>query len=198
SCRVGSWRSSMQTPLLTRHTIKRRMRRPRANGVKPGSLVRLVLARALEGLQSLLTGLSCLALPLHRRLLVVLALLHLLVEAVLEHLLLQLLRGGLDLIIDDNDLHSGYPQMPGGAVMPVWNRVVDPAHLRETLRPVLDGIGDSGKRLTRLLDDLTRLVDDAPASTILRRRHRGDLHRATTDSGARLHCCGNDHQGRLA
>ena len=84
--------------------------------------------------------------------------------------------------------------------MCVRNRVVDPVHLRESLRPLLDGTGDGGERLARLLDDLTRVVDNAPppACTILRRRNRGDLHRATTDSGARLHCYGNDHQGRRA
>src|SRR5262249_24954812 len=57
---------------------------PTSTGVKLGRLVRLVLARALEGPQSLFTGLSCLALPFHRRLLVVLAPLHLLIEAILE------------------------------------------------------------------------------------------------------------------
>src|SRR6516162_2322881 len=166
---------------------------PTSTGVKPGNLVRLGLARALEGPQSLLTGLSCLALPLHRRLLVVLAPLHLLIEAILEHLFFELLEGGLDLVVEHHDLHSGHPLMPGGAVMPVRNRVVHPVHLRESLRPVLDGTADGTERLARLLDDLARVVIDAPppASTILRRRHRGDLHRATTDSGARLHCRGN-------
>src|SRR5262249_55639555 len=74
-------------------------------------LVRLVLEHALEGPPCLLASLRCLALSLHRRLLVVLAPLHLLKEAVLEHLLLELLQGSLDLIIEDNDLHSGHPEM---------------------------------------------------------------------------------------
>jgi len=74
-------------------------------------LVRLVLEDALEGPPCLLASLRCLALSLHRRLLVVLAPLHLLKEAVLEHLLLELLQGSLDLIIEDDDLHSGHPEM---------------------------------------------------------------------------------------
>src|SRR5262249_30304292 len=70
------------------------------------SSVRLVLAHALEGPPCLLANPRCLALSLHRRLLVVLAPLHLLKEAVLEHLLLELLQGSLDLIIEDNDLRA--------------------------------------------------------------------------------------------
>lgn len=75
------------------------------------SLVGLVLERALEGLPSLLASLSCLALSLHRRLLIVLAPLHFLKEAFLEHLLLELLQGGLDLVVEDDDLHSGHPEV---------------------------------------------------------------------------------------
>ena len=71
-----------------------------------------MLARPLEGFQSLLARLSRFTLPLHRRLLVVLAPLHFLVEAVLQHLFLELLQGGLDLIIDDDDPHLAQPEMP--------------------------------------------------------------------------------------
>src|SRR5215470_18432889 len=64
--------------------------------ISGGDLVRLVLEQAFESLPPLLAGLSRLALPLDRRLLVVRAPLHLLKETVLEHLLLQLFQGGLD------------------------------------------------------------------------------------------------------
>src|SRR5262245_15596782 len=74
-------------------------------------LVRLVIEHALDGPPSRLAILRCLALSRHRRLLIVLALLHLMKEAVLEHLLLELLQCSLDLIIEDNDLHSGHPEM---------------------------------------------------------------------------------------
>src|SRR5262249_46433715 len=81
------------------------------------ALGRLVLERALESLSPLLASLSCLTLPLHRRLLIVLAPLHLLKEAVLQHLLLELLQGSLDLVVEDDDLHSGHPEVPRRAVM---------------------------------------------------------------------------------
>ena len=53
--------------------------------------------------------------------------------------------------------------MPCGGAIRARNRVVDPVHLRESLRPVLDGTGDGSERLARLLDDLARVVNDAPA-----------------------------------
>src|SRR5262245_11907132 len=151
-------------------------------------LVRLVLECALERLSSLLAGLSCFALPLHRGFFVVRALLHLLKEAVLEHLLLELLQSPLYLVVDDHDLHSGHPQMPRRAMGPERDRVVDDVHLTEPLRPVLDSTGDRWESLARLLNELTCVVDDAPppARSILRRRDRCDLHALTTDSGAGL------------
>src|SRR5262245_25299010 len=54
---------------------------------------------------------------------------------------------------------------------------------------LLDRTGDRRERLTRLLDDLPCVVDNppAPARLIVRRRHRGDLHTLTTDSGSGFH-----------
>src|SRR5262249_3581524 len=102
--------------------------------ISGGHLVRLVLEQAFESLPPLLAGLSRLALPLDRRLLVVRAPLHLLKETVLEHLLLQLLQGGLDLVVEDYDLHSGHPEMPRRSTMGlVRDRVVDDIHLPEPL-----------------------------------------------------------------
>src|SRR5262245_47703862 len=65
------------------------------------------------------------------------------------------------------------------------DRLVD-LHLAEPLRPVLHRSGGRRESLARLLDDLTRIVDDAPAPErmILRGRDRHDLHAPTTDSGA--------------
>src|SRR5262249_38968747 len=70
------------------------------------ALVGLVLELPLHGLAPLLTRLRRLALSLDRRLLVVNPPLHLLKEAVLQHQLLELLQGGLDLIVEDVDLHG--------------------------------------------------------------------------------------------
>ena|SRR5262252_1279679 len=110
-------------------------------------LIRLVLETALERLASLLTSLRRFALPLHRWLLVVLAPLHLLIEAVLQHLFLELLEGGFDLVVDDDDFHLARSQMPCGAAIRVGNRVVDPVHVRQSLRPLLDGAGDRRESL---------------------------------------------------
>src|SRR5262249_61151202 len=71
----------------------------------PTPLVGVVLKHALHRLAPLLPRLSRLALPLDRRLLVVSASLHFLKEAVLQHLLLELLEGSLDLVVEDLDLH---------------------------------------------------------------------------------------------
>jgi len=133
-------------------------------------LIRLVLEHTLEGSPPLFASLRCLALSLDRRLLVVLAPLHLLKEAVLEHLLLELLQGSVDLIVEDNDLHSGHPEMPRRAMRTERDRIVDDVHLAEPLGSMLDRTGDCRESLARLLDDLTRVVDNAPApaSLILR------------------------------
>jgi len=67
-------------------------------------------------------------------LLVVRAPLHLPKEAVLEHLLLELLQGGLDLVVEDDDFHSGRPEMPRRSTVGlVRDRVVDDIHLPEPL-----------------------------------------------------------------
>ena len=133
-------------------------------------LVRLVLEHALERSPPLFASLRSLALSLDRRLLVVLAPLHLLKEAVLEHLLLELLQSGVDLIVEDNDLHSGHPEMPRRAMRTERDRIVDDVHLAEPLGSMLDRTGDCRESLARLLDDLTCVVDNAPApaSLILR------------------------------
>src|SRR5215510_13693594 len=57
---------------------------------------------------ALLAGQRLLALALHRGLLVVRAPLHLLKDAVLQHLLLQGLERGLDLIVEHLDLHGRF------------------------------------------------------------------------------------------
>src|SRR5262245_65548028 len=69
----------------------------------PLLLVGLRGVRAAHGLAALLARQRLLALALHRGLLVEGAALHLLERAVLQHLLLQSLQGGLDLIADDVD-----------------------------------------------------------------------------------------------
>ena len=123
SDREQAWRAHECDPRLPEHG--------RLSG---GDLVRLVLEQAFESLPPLLAGLSCLALPLDRRLLVVRAPLHLLKEAVLEHLLLELLQGGLDLVVEDDDFHSGRPEMPRRSTVGlVRDRVVDDIHLPEPL-----------------------------------------------------------------
>src|SRR5262249_15188479 len=71
-----------------------------------GAVVGLVLELALHGLAPLLTCLSRFALSLDRRLLVVNPALHLLKQPVLEHLLLELLQGGLDLVVEHFDFHG--------------------------------------------------------------------------------------------
>src|SRR5262249_23632223 len=134
-------------------------------------------------------------------LLVVLASLHLLIEAILEHLFLELFQGGLDLVVEHHDFHSGHPEMPRRSTMGlVPDRVVDDVHLLEPFRPVLDGPGNRGDRLARLLDDLARVVDDAPApeKIILWGRDRRDLHASTTDSDSALHRCESRRPGRRA
>src|SRR5215813_5058917 len=71
-----------------------------------GILILVVDPRALERPPPLLAGLRLLALALHRRLLVVHAPLHLLVETALDHDLLERLQRGFDLIVRDLDLRS--------------------------------------------------------------------------------------------
>src|SRR5262252_9524441 len=71
-----------------------------------GILILVVDPRALERAPALLAGLRLLALALHRRLLVVHAALHLLVEAALDHDLLERLQRGFDLIVRDLDIRS--------------------------------------------------------------------------------------------
>src|SRR4030095_16642758 len=101
--------------------------------------VGLVLLHPLEGLAALLPGLGRLALPFHRRLLVVRAPLHLLKEAFLEHLLLEGLQGALDLVVEDLDLHAdrplhlGNPEMSGRAMRLKRNRIVYHVHHSEPL-----------------------------------------------------------------
>src|SRR5690242_16937468 len=70
------------------------------------ALVALVLLRALHRLAALLPRLSRLPFSFDGWLLVVSSALHLLKEAVLQHLLLELLEGGLDLVVEDLDLHA--------------------------------------------------------------------------------------------
>jgi hypothetical protein len=51
------------------------------------------------------------------------------------------------------------------------------AHADQLLRPRRHGGGDAGKAVTRLLDDLARIVHDPPAPFgVCRRRERHDLH----------------------
>src|SRR3990167_3970471 len=78
----------------------------------PGS-VAFQAASALQRPPSFLPRLRLLALPLDRRLLVVLAPLHLLKEAVLQHVFLERLERGLDLVVEDLDPHSTVPQVRG-------------------------------------------------------------------------------------
>src|SRR5262245_25232599 len=52
-------------------------------------------------------------------------------------------------------------------------------HRPHPLRALLQGAGDGRERLARLLDELARVIDDAPAPAgVLRGRERGDLHGA--------------------
>src|SRR5262249_52390359 len=104
--------------------------RPHRHNAQPGAksgplarqtsnrpLIRLVLECTLKSLPSLLAGLSGFALALHRGLFVVHALFHLLKEAVLKHLFLELLEGGLNLVVNHLDLHSAKPQMTSRSTM---------------------------------------------------------------------------------
>src|SRR5215467_14878967 len=65
---------------------------------------------------------------------------------------------------------------------------------------MLDRAGNCGESRARLLDDLARVVDDAPApeKIVLRGRDRRDLHASTTDSGSALYRCENRRPGRRA
>ena len=155
------------------------------------SLVHLILARSLEGPAPLLAGLRGLSLAFNRWLLVVGAPFHLLKQTLLEHLLLELLQGGLDLVVEDLDLHSGHPEMPRRAMGLERDRIIDNVHLPEPLRSILDSACNRRERLARLLDGLASIVDDAPAPEgIQRGRERSDLHGrlgSTIDSGRTLH-----------
>src|SRR2546422_1487589 len=68
------------------------------------------------GLSTLLAGLGLLPLPLHRRLLVEGASLHLLEDAVLEHRLLEGFQRQLDLVVDDFDPHWSVLSLEGGLI----------------------------------------------------------------------------------
>src|SRR5262249_19709196 len=131
---------------------------------------------------------------------VMLALLHLLKEPVLEHLLLELLQGGLDLIIEDNDFHSAHPAMPRRTIALGRDGVVDDIQLLEPLRSVFNGTADRRECPARLLDTLPCIVHNppAPARLILRRGPRGALPALTTDSGAGPHRRENRRQGPRA
>src|SRR5437867_1785196 len=144
----------------------------------PGSGLVGVALEPLEGLAALLPRLGRLALALDRRLLVVGPPLHLLEDAVLQHLLLELLQRGLDLIVEDLDLHSAPSQVSGRSKGADRLGIVDDVHLHEPFRPLRHGAGDRPEGFARFLDDLARVVDDAPAPVRLPRvRERYDLHR---------------------
>jgi len=107
----------------------------------------------------------------------VLAPLHLLKQAVLQHLLLELLQRGFDLVVEDLDLHLGHPEVSRRSMRLVRHGGVDDVHRREPLRSFLDGAGDRLEGIARLLDELTGVVDDAPSPEwILRGGERQDLH----------------------
>src|SRR5439155_274788 len=151
--------------------------RSSSSSATTATLVGLVLERTLQGLPPLLSSLSRLALSLDRRFLVVLAPLHLLKQAVLQHLLLELLQRGFDLVVEDLDLHLGHPEVSRRSMRLVRHGGVDDVHRREPLRSFLDGAGDRLKGIARLLDELTGVVDDAPSPEwILRGGERQDLH----------------------
>src|SRR5436190_2237591 len=127
-------------------------------------------AGALECPAPLLPRLRLLPLPLDRRLLVVGAPFHLLKEAVLLHQLLERLQRGLDLVVDDLDPHSAAPEVRGRSIAAHRLGATNDVHLHEPLRPLRYGAGDRRKGLVRLLDDLARVVDDAPTPVSM---HRG-------------------------
>src|SRR5262245_34159581 len=119
---------------------------------------------ALERPPPLLPRLRLFALALDRRLLVVGPPFHLLKEPVLEHLLLQRFQRGLDLVVDDLDLHSAPSQVGGRSIGARRFRAIDGVHLPEPLRPLRHSAGNSREGLVRLLHEFARVVDDSPAS----------------------------------
>jgi hypothetical protein len=102
-------------------------------------------------------------------------------QAFLQHQLLHLLQGGLDLVVEDFDSHSAKPQVPRRSVRLVWARVVDDVHAAKTLRSLFQGSGDRRKRLAGFLDELACIIHDPPPpERVLRSRECQDLHRRST------------------
>src|SRR5258705_3140624 len=93
-----------QSPSVSKRPCDDRYFGPGAWLARPGSRLVFLLG-PLHGLPPLLPGFGLLPLALHRGLLVIRSLLHLLEEAVLEHPLLQGLERGLDLVVVNLDTH---------------------------------------------------------------------------------------------
>src|SRR5206468_11761876 len=150
-------------------------------------------AGALERAPPLLAGLRLLAFALDRWLLVVGPPFHLLEEAIFLHLFLELLQRGLDLVVEDLDPHSPTSKVRGGPIPAHRFRAVHDVHLDCPLHALRHRAGDRGKGVVRLLDDLTCVVDDAPAPVRIQgSRERHDLHAGlapTTDSRRARRSC---------